>query len=135
MRLIPLDEIPEWLPTITTVLDHFVRDVAGYNYRAELQRILSGEYRVWYLGPESICVTQIIQRPGAILWVPWLYAPNKGDELDTMVYNGLVDHARELNCEAIEFAIRPGFGRSKWAKKFDRIYHVADLCRIDMRVD
>ena len=133
MKLVPLEEIPEWLPHIEKMLRHFLKRTPEKNIEAELKDFIVGHYRLWDLGHKhSMAVTQLVQQSGgSTIWVPWLYGKD-GEVFDEALYNGLVAHAKEIGCVAVEFGIRRGFKRSHWAKKFPKIRHVADLHRIDI---
>ena len=133
MRLIPLNELHEWMPEITKTLDHFVKDAPGYDYEQELITLFQGYYRVWDMGNRNIVVTELAKRPRPILWVRWLMGAGGGDSFDDDLYEGLVEHAKDCGAEAVEFAIRRGFRRSKWAKKYTDMKHVADFYCIDLR--
>ena len=132
MRLIPLDELPHRMHDIVEILDRFVLGGPGNDYAKALNEVMTGRTRMWDLDGKGLIATEVDFRPGPVLFVPWLWAPNAGDAIDDSVYNGLVDHAREIGCLAVEFVFRPGFARSKWARKFDKIQHVGDVCRVDL---
>ena len=133
MRLIPLDEIHKWLPQIEDILDRFIKDKPGYDYKQELHGVILGHYRTWEVGDnKTLIVTDLIFRPRPILWVKWLVGVD-ADSWGPDLYESLVDHAKKCGCEAIEFGVRDGFKRSKWAKKYSDMVHVADYYRIDLR--
>jgi len=109
---VPADKILAVWPKVEPLLERVVKPRTGYALHHVLTELQLGNMQLWVVNNfQAVIVTAIQQRPlHKVLWTQFL----AGDNMDEWLPEWIAmqeDYARAMECEAVEFCGRKGWGK------------------------
>lgn len=128
---VPADRILDVWHKVEPLLARVVKPQTGYALPHVLTELQLGNMQLWVIGDfQAIVVTMVQSRPlHKVLWVQFLAGENMDEWLPDWVQVQEA-YARALDCEAVEFCGRKGWGKIQ--KHHQQFKHVWTIYRCEL---